>query len=376
MIYLDYSATTPVLNEVLESYNKTTKTFIGNANSLHSLGSKSKELLDDATNQICDLFDISNKEIIYTSGATQSNNMALLGIALNKPANSEIIVSKLEHPSIYEITKHLKEVGYKIITVNNTIEGMIDLDDLKSKITDQTILVSICAVNSEVGIRQPLKTIRQIIRKQNKKIVFHSDITQALGKINVNLKDVDLASASGHKIFAPKGIGFLYKKSSIKLKPILFGATSETFLLPGTPPLALIVSLSKAIRIALTDLERKETYVKKLNEKICNTLLQNEEILINKTKYCIPHILNISIPKVIPETLIHALAKDNIYIGTNTACASGNESAALNAIYNDKNRSKYSIRISLSYMTKYDEVNKFLNSFIKHYSKLKEFNIK
>lgn len=372
MIYLDYSATTPVLNEVLESYNKTTKLYIGNPNSLHVLGSKANDLLLNATDQICKLLKISNNELLYTSGATMSNNIALLGVALKHPNDSEIIISKLEHPSIYEITNYLKDLGYKIIVVNNTVEGVIDLDDLKEKITKKTILVSICAVNSEVGIRQPLKTIRQIIRKQNKKVVFHSDVTQALGKININFQDIDMASASGHKIFAPKGIGFLYKNKNIKLKPLIHGKTNQSFLLPGTPPLPLIVSLSKALRLAFIDLEKKESYVKKLNEHICKTLIQNEDILINKTKYCIPHILSISIPPIKPETFIHALEKEDIFIGTNTACSKDEKSASLQAIYNDDKRSSYSIRISISYMTTMNDINKFLSNFIKHYSKLKE----
>ena len=174
MIYLDYSATTPVSYDVLESYNKATRDYMGNANSIHSLGVKSKVLLNSATKQICELFNILEEELIYTSGATESNNMALKGIAeAYKSRGNHIVVSKLEHPSIYKICEYLETQGFQISYVNNDNEGLIDFDDLKSLIRPETILVSICAVNSEVGIRQPLKTIRQIIKKENAFVKYY-----------------------------------------------------------------------------------------------------------------------------------------------------------------------------------------------------------
>ena len=243
MIYLDYSATTPVSYDVLESYNKATRDYIGNPNSIHSLGMKSRNLLNSATKQIADIFKILDSEIIYTSGATESNNLALIGTALEyKNRGNHIIVSKLEHPSIYAICDYLKELGYEIDYVDNNIDGLIDFEDLKKKINDKTILVSICAVNSETGVRQPLKTIRQIIKKENKLTIFHSDMTQMLGKVSFNLHDVDLASFSSHKIFGPKGIGMLYKNSKIKLKPVIHGSSKNEVIRPGTPALPLIVA--------------------------------------------------------------------------------------------------------------------------------------
>ena len=225
MIYLDYSATTPVSYEVLDTISKVTKEFIGNANSLHALGLKSANLLESATKQIADIYGISPNEIIYTSGATEANNMALIGVAMaNHKKGKHIIVSKLEHPSIYAICNYLKSIGFEISYVNNDKEGLIDFDDLKNKIREDTILVSICAVNSETGVRQPLKMIRQIIKKENLATIFHSDITQAVGKVSINFHDIDLASMSAHKIFGPKGIGFLYKSNMIKISPLIYGS--------------------------------------------------------------------------------------------------------------------------------------------------------
>ena len=371
MIYLDYSATTPVSYEVLDTISKVTKEFVGNANSIHSLGQKSAKLLESATKQIADIFGVNASEIIYTSGATEANNMAIIGVAMaHHRKGKHIIVSKLEHPSVYAICDYLKSIGFEISYVDNDEEGLIDFEDLKSKVREDTILVSICAVNSETGVRQPLKMIRQIIKKENIATLIHSDMTQAIGKVSVNFHDVDLASMSGHKIFGPKGIGFLYKSSMIKITPLIYGSGKNNELKPGTPPLPLIAALSKAVRLATTDLEKRERFVNLLNEKIVSFLEKYPNIKINKTKYSIPHILNFSVMNVMPETMIHALDKHEIYLSTNTACASGDASLSVMAIYNDAKRSKHTIRLSFSYVTTTEEVNKFLSVFKEEYEKL------
>ena len=371
MIYLDYSATTPVDLEVFDTLSKVTKNFVGNANSIHSLGQKSSELLESATKQIADIFGVNPSEIVYTSGATEANNMALIGAALaNHKKGKHIIVSKLEHPSIYAICDYLKTMGFEISYVNNDKEGLIDFDDLKEKVREDTILVSICAVNSEIGVRQPLKMIRQIIKKENMGTIFHSDMTQAIGKVSVNMHDVDLASMSGHKIFGPKGIGFLYKSSMVKITPLIYGSGKSNDLKPGTPPLPLIAALSKAIRLANDSLEKKERFISLLNDKITSSLSKYPNIIINKTKYSIPQILNISVMDVMPEVMVHALDKHEIYLSTNTACSSGDISNSVIAIYNDINRAKHTLRISLSYVTTTEEVNRFLEIFKEEYENL------
>lgn len=371
MIYLDYSATTPVLPEVLNSYNKVTIDYFGNPNSMHSLGVKSHELLTSATKQISKILNIKEDEIIYTSGSTESNNLALIGLAMAKgKPGSHIIVSKFEHESIYGICKYLENNGFIIDYVDNTIEGVIDLENLKQLITKNTILVSICAVNSETGIRQPLKIIKQIINKENPNTIFHSDMTQAAGKVPINLNDVDMASFSGHKIYGPKGIGMLYKRSGINIKPLLYGSNND--IRPGTPPLPLIVAFSKALRIAEEDLTSKEEKIKKYNEKICKYLEKYPNIKINKTKYSIPNILNISLMSIKPETFIHALEKHDVYVSSNTACSSGKISAAVLNLYRDKVRALTTIRISLSYLTTTEEITEFLKIFDNVYTKLME----
>ncbi len=327
--------------------------------------------MNSAIKQIADLFNILESEITFTSGATESNNMALIGSCLaNMKTGNHIIVSKLEHPSIYKICEYLESIGFTISYVNNDQDGLIDFEDLKSLIRPDTILVSICAVNSEVGIRQPLKMIRQIIKKENSQTLFHSDMTQAIGKIPVSFHDVDMASISAHKIFGPKGIGLFYKNSRVKLMPIIYGSGKSNDLKPGTPAVPLIVAFSKALRLALIDLDKRENFVKRLNEKIITEISKLDGLVINQTKYSIPHILNISLMNVRPETFIHAMEEFEVYLGTNTACASGDLSTSIMAIYNDKRRAMGTIRISLSYITTTDEINRFLNYFKSIYPKL------
>ena len=377
MIYLDYSATTPVSFEVLDTFNRTTKDFIGNPNSLHKLGVKSQELITSATKQIADICNIMPREVIYTSNATEANNLALIGVMMaNHHQGKHLIVSKLEHPSIYKICDYLESNGFEVSYVDNDEDGLINFDHLKKLVREDTVLVSICAVNSETGVRQPLKMIRQIIKKENNNTLLHSDFTQAIGKVSVNFLDVDLASLSGHKFFAPKGIGMLYRNEKVKIKPLIYGSGKSNELHPGTPAVALIASFSKALRIALTDLEKKERFVTRLNEKLVKEFSVHKDILINQTKYSIPHILNISLLNIKPETFIHAMEEKDIYLSTNTACSSGDLSTSVMAIYNDKKRATSTIRISISHITTSDEINQFISQFNSVYNNLNNLTSK
>lgn len=371
MIYLDYSATTPVSLEVIDTMNKVSKDFIGNANSLNALGKKSSDLIRKATDQIAEILACSYEELTYTSGATEANNLALIGVAMKyHKKGKHIIVSKLEHPSIYEICKYLTNCGFEIEYVNNNDEGLVDFDHLKSLIRKDTILVSIALVNSELGIRQPLKMIRQIIRKENPETILHSDMTQGLGKFQLNTIDVDLASFSSHKIYGPKGIGLLYKSNNVKIVPLEYGSGKTNLIKPGTPPTSLIAGFSKAVRISNIDIEKRKVFIQRLNDKIKKELLKYEGVQINSTKYSIPQVLNITINDIKSETFIRMMDEKEIYLSTNTACSSGDVSSSVMALYNDKKRAESTIRISLSYQTSLEEVNKFIKAFDEIYKKL------
>lgn len=370
MIYLDYSATTPVLPEVLDSYVQVTKDFIGNANSIHNLGVKSKELLIKATNQISDILSCNPKEIIYTSGASESNSFAIIGCAMQyQNRGKHIITSYLEHKSTLEAIDYLKSIGFEISYVKLLENGQVDLADLENLIREDTILISICAVNSEVGFKAPLKTIRQIMNKKKSKAIFHSDMTQALGKRTFSLADVDLASFSSHKIYAPKGIGMLYKRKDLVLNPMIFGTTENTPFRGGTPALPLIVAFSKAMRIMNENFEKNIKKVENL-KKVLIKGLSEYDIKINSNDLCVPHIVNLSLKKIKSETFVRALEKEGMCISTNTACSSLEESTVLKALTNDKNISTTSIRISISHLTTLKEIESFLEAFRKTYESL------
>lgn len=367
MIYLDYSNTTPISLDALDQYTKVSKEYIGSTKSNSLIGKKTNEFLLATTKEISNMFNIMEREIIYTSGATEANNMALIGAALaNHKKGKHIIVSKLEHPSIYEICNYLESIGFEISYVNNDEEGLVVFDDLKRLVREDTILVSIGAVNYETGVRQPLKMLRQIIKKENENTLFHSDLSQAIGKTSINFRDVDLASVSSHKIYGPKGIGFLYKSDLVKISPLIYGSKNNIYK-PGEVPLPLVVAMKEALKISLKDMDKRERYIMLLNDRIIEKISNIEGIHINKTKYSIPHILNISFDNVNADMLSNNLSKNDIYVTTNLI----NEiSPSVMAIYNDLNRSKQTIRISLSHLTTVLEINKFIEIFIKEYKNL------
>ena len=237
MIYLDYSATTPVDKRVLDTFNKVCMEYPGNSNSLHSLGLKSQELSDYATEEIARMLHVKKSEIIYTSGASESNNTVIKGVCERyKNRGRHIITTFLEHSSVIAPLNYLTNQGFEVDFVKIDDNGLVDLEDLKRLMRDDTILVSVCYVDSELGLRQPIKEISEIVRKYPK-CYFHTDCTQALGKVDIDLSGVDFASFSGHKIFGLKGIGLLYKKDNIVIEPLIHGGKSTTIYRSGTPAL-------------------------------------------------------------------------------------------------------------------------------------------
>lgn len=371
MIYLDYSATTPVDEKVLDSYCKVTRDFIGNANSIHTLGSKSKELLNQATNQIAEILNCNPKEIIYTSGASESNTTAIKGVALKyQNRGKHIITSKLEHKSVLDVMDYLSTQGFEIEYTKLQDNGQIDLKYLESIIRDDTILISICGVNSETGFRQPLKTIRQVINKKNPNVIFHSDLTQCLGKTKFFLSDLDLASFSSHKIYAPKGVGILYKRKNLEIDPLIYGTTENCPYRGGTPALPLIVAFSKAIRLMNDKLDSSIKKCEKLKSELLKGL-SKYPIQINSNNLCVPQIVNFSLLKIKSETFVHGLEKFEVYVSTTTACSSLKESTVLKELYGGKKDiTTTSIRVSLSHLTTEDEIKRFLLIFDKVWNDL------
>ena len=373
MIYLDYSATTPTNKDVLDSFNEVSIKYFANPNSLHKLGVEAKALIDNATNQIKDILKIKDKEVIYTSGASESNNLALKGIALAyQNRGKHIITTEFEHSSVYSPLSYLSSLGFEVDVLKTDEFGKVDLDNLRELIREDTILVSIASVNSEIGIIQPIREISSIVKKYPK-CFLHVDMTQSMTKIDIGLDDIDLISFSGHKFYGIKGIGCLLKNSKIKLIPIIHGGKSTSIYRSGTPATSLITSISKALRLGYVDLDKKYKYVEELNKDLRDFFSNIDGVVINSNCYCSPYILNISILGIKPETILHALEEKDIYISTQTACSSNsNFSKGILTLTRDEERAKSSVRISLSYLTTKEELDTFKKEFITIYNNLKE----
>ena len=361
MIYLDYSATTPPDKRVLNTFNKVCLEYPGNTNSLHKLGIEAKELEDYSTTKIKELLNLKDEEIIYTSGASESNNHIIKGVASKyQNRGKHIITSFLEHSSILSTLTYLSTKGFTIDYVKIKDDGRIDLEHLKKLLTNETILVSISAVDSELGILEPIEEISNIL-KEYPKCFFHVDCTQALGKIKIDFSLMDFASASIHKIFGLKGIGLLIKKKNISIDNLIHGGKSTTTYRSGTPDLPLIVSSMKAIELILEDIDEKYKYISKLNQKIITELSKYKNVHINSTNYSIPYIINFSIKNIKPETLIHTFDEYDIYISTKSACSRKDTmSDAVYAVTKNRDYATSSIRISLSYKTTEEEIEEFL----------------
>ena len=369
MVYLDYSATTPVDEEVIETYSRVCREFIGNPNSLHLLGVKAKELIDASTNQIASILGVKSSEIIYTSGSSESNNTAIKGVCF-KYANrgKHIITTELEHSSIVAPLNYLTSLGYEVDFVKLDENGLVDLEDLDSKLRDDTILVTISSVNSEVGVKQDLKAISKIVRK-NPKTIFHSDVTQSIGKEKLDFSLLDLASISSQKFFGMKGIGILYKREGLIIEPLIHGGKSTTVFRSGTPATPLIASIAKALRLVYDNYEEKYKHVVEMHDYLISKL-KDLDIYINSNSYCIPHVVNISLKNIKSEVMQHALEEYEVYVSTQTACATANYSKAVYAVTHDKDKASRSLRISISYLTTKEEIDEFIEAFKKCLDKL------
>ena len=373
MIYLDYSATTPVDSRVLDTYVKVTNNFVGNPNSLHKLGIEAKKLETEATDQIKKIMNLKDEEIIYTSCSSESNNLAIKGVALrNQKKGKHIITTNLEHSSIYGPIGYLQNLGFEVDIVKTNEYGLVDIEDLKNIIREDTILITIGAVNSETGVKQNIEELARLLKNYN--CYFHVDATQAVGKVRIDYSDVDLVSFTAHKFYGPKGIGVLIKKPNVLIEPLIHGGKSTTKYRSGTPALPLMASLSKALRLIDEVQDEYLDTVTEYNKILVTNLSKYENVTINSNEYSIPHIINISVLNIKPETLQHALENYDIYISTQSACSANNPvSKSVLEVTKNEEQSKHSVRISLSGLTTKEEINKFLDAFDKCY---KELNIR
>lgn len=377
-IYLDYASNTPVDKDVLNTFNEITLKYFANPNSTHILGKVTNEKIQKTTENI--IKELSKKanldenmEIIYTSGSSESNNLAIKGIAKSYKENGKHIISTfLEHSSVSSPLTYLKEQGYEIDIINITNEGKVDLEHLKSLIRKDTILVSICYIDSEVGIVQPIEEIAKIV-KEYPNCFFHVDCTQAVGKINIDLKNIDLISFAPHKFYGLNGFGALIKNKEIVLEPLINGGASTTIYRSGTPVIGQICALEKALEISFNNLEEREKYVKNINKKLRENLSKYKDVKINTISDENPFILNISVNGVKATEFKNKLEEYGVCISIKSACTiTITPSRIVMAMTHDRKRALASFRISLSHLVKESEINKFLEIFDKCYKYFKE----
>ena len=362
MIYLDYAANTPVDDRVLDKYIEATKKYIANPNSSHPLGKLAKKEIDKSSEYIANYFKTKKENIIYTSGSSESNNLIIKGIAeINKHKGNKIIISEVEHSSIIAPCNYLASLGYDIEIIHLTKEGIIDLKELEKTIDDQTILVSICAVDSELGTIQPIDKIGNIVSKYPN-CVFHTDATQAVGKIDIDYSNVDFITLAPHKFYGLNGFGALINRNNIKLIPLIHGGKSTTIYRSGTPVTANVVALKTAIELSINNLDKRYKYIKRLNDKLRIELSKYKCIHINSPINSIPNTLNISLINKDTKKILKQLEEQEIYLSTTTACSIGDTpSKSVLAIAGNSDLASNTIRISISHLTKEQDLDKFLN---------------
>lgn len=361
-VYLDNSATTKVRKEVLKQIIDVNEIYYGNPSSLHRMGLQIENKMQTARKSAAKVINAKSEEIYFTGGGTESNNIAIFGHLANIDAKKNIITTKIEHPSVYNVFNNFKDkIDVRFVKSDNM--GRVDLDDLFELIDENTLLVSIMHVNSEIGIVQELDKITKLVKDKNKSIKIHVDAVQSYGKIKIDVTklNVDTLSFSSHKIHGPKGVGGLFIRSGLNLKSITFGGGQEKSMRPGTENTPGIVGFGEACDLVYSGFkeenqklrELKKLYAKRLTEEI-------DGIKINSSleEDGAPHILNVSFKKVRGEVLVHYLEQKGIYVSTGSACSSkARNNRILEAINLDNDYIDGTIRISLGFFNTIDEID-------------------
>lgn len=366
MIYFDNSATTKPYKEVIESFVKVSTDYFGNPSSLHQLGGMAEQLLSQARNQIAKLLKVKQSEIIFTSGGTESNNLAIKGVAFQyQGRGNHIITTEIEHASVRETMEQLRKFGFEITYLPVDHAGKVSVTSVEKAIRKDTILVSIMHVNNEVGTVQPIKEIGKLL-KDYSKILFHVDHIQGIGKVPLDFQEcgIDLCSISGHKFHGLKGTGALYIRDGLKISPLLSGGSQELKVRSGTENVAGIVAMAKALRLTMDQYAEKKSSMMQVSDVIREGLAEIAGITVNSPKIgSAPHIINFSVKGFKGETFVHLLEEKGIYVSTTSACSSRipQASKTLLAMGIPVEEAKSAIRISLSYDNTIKEAKKAIN---------------
>ncbi len=324
MIYFDNASTTKISEPVLERLNEFLKDSFANPSSLHSLGFEVEKQITNARKQIASVLKAKPEEIFFTSGGTEANNTAILGIAdAYKRRGNKVITTNIEHPSVSDSFKELEKRGFDVVILNVNEKGYINIDELKNEVDNNTILVSIMYVNNEVGTIQNIEEIYNTVKSQNKDCIFHTDCVQAFGKHTINSRFADAISISSHKINSVKGVGALYIKKGVRVSNLHFGGGQETGFRPGTENTPAIVAFGLAAEIADKNMTENFENVKAVKTELAKILEELDDVFVNGDfENGSPYILNLSFKDVKGEVLLHALENNKIYVATGSACSS------------------------------------------------------
>lgn len=364
IIYLDNAATTVVNKEVLEAYNKAKTSYFANPSSIHQAGQQANRLLEKAREQIISLLNCQNHEVIFTSGATESINLAIKGYAIKyQNRGKHIISTEIEHPAVKESLLWLKDLfNFEITFLKVNEKGIVDLNELKSAIRKDTILVSVMAVNNETGAIEPIKEIAKLL-KDYPSISFHSDVTQAIGKFLLPFEDIDMFSFSGHKIHGLNATGALIKKKNLDILPINSGGGQENNLRSGTNDLAGAVALAKALRLAISNMDKNYQNIKVLHDKLEKYILSHPD-LYHLNSGSNPYIINFSTLNKKASVIVEGLSNKNIMVSSTSACHAHKEpiSEVVLAMSNNLALAKNTIRVSFDENNTLDDVDAFINA--------------
>lgn len=363
-IYLDNSATTKVSMRAAEKMNEIFLNTYGNPSSLHSMGLEAEHELKNAGKVIAASIGATENEIIFTSGGTEANNLAVSGAAhARKKRGNKIVTTMIEHSSVYETCRALSDEGFEVVFLKPDEQGHISQNDLLEAIDENTILVSMMYVNNEVGSILPVKLVQRIIKKKKAPALFHCDAVQAYGKLPIKVSAIgcDLMTISAHKVHGPKGCGALYIKKGTHIKPLFYGGEQGRKLRPGTEPLPLICGFAEAVS-EISELSAREKYVRDLRSQTLRGLLDIDGVVLNSPEDALPYILNVSAVGIRSETMLHFLEKKNIYVSSGSACAKGKKSHVLTAMGLNDKRADSALRISFSHDSTPEEADVLINA--------------
>lgn len=378
--YFDNSATTRCYDSVKDLVCKVMTEDFGNPSSMHSKGIDAEKYIKEAKEIIANNLKVKNNEIVFTSGGTEGDNLAVIGTAMaNKRSGMHIITTSMEHPAVTNTMQYLEEQGFRITYLTVDKNGVLKMEELKKAICPDTILISIMHVNNEIGSVQPVEEIGAYLSKLDHKIIFHVDAIQGFGKFRIYPKrmGIDVLTVSGHKIHGPKGVGFLYINEKVKIKPTIFGGGQQNGFRSGTENVPGIAGIGQAVKEIYTNFEEKQENLYKLKQEFIEQILQLEVISINglQGRDSAPHIVSVSTENIRSEVLLHALEERGIYVSAGSACSSNKPqvSRTLQAIGLPKELLSSTVRFSFSFENNIEEINYAVSVLQEILPKLRRF---